>query len=149
MLVARCRLDQPRIIISAAVSKFSLNASVAPAPRLNAYPALIDTGAIRSCVGPDVIEQEQLTRHGHVQVRNIRSTETHSRYWISLGLFTGQDDAMRTGSTQRSLWMFEQPFEVINMAGNAAFAIIIGWDVLRHTDFRFDRASQLFELHVA
>lgn len=153
MLVQRCALDQHRLILPVSVSKPTLQGETFLSMfTAGQYRALVDTGAQRTVVSRAVIRQLGLLRTGHMEFGGLHGPRTHSRYLASIGIW-----ARRLGPTEArvdlqdcelTLFTVEPPFEVVDMADNANFELILGFDVLKQFSFGYDQKSGLFEITV-
>ena len=154
MLVHRCALDQHRLILPVSVTKpvFQNDGFHAGFNR-SEYRALVDTGAQRSVVSRSVIQEQQLVRIGHMQFAGLHGARTHSRYLAIIGLWVHRIDRHDPPDTyshaERSLFNLDETVEVVDMDDNLNFDLILGFDVLKQSTFRFDRNEQTFELQVS
>lgn len=153
MLVQRCALDQHRLILPVSVTKpvFSSDEFHAGFAQ-NQFRALVDTGAQRSVLSRSVIQDLRLLRVGHMQFSSLHGPQTHSRFLASIGFWarrvSAEDDSIAFDLAEVSLFQLEDPVELVDMADNANFDLILGFDVLKHLSFSFDRSSRVFELVV-
>lgn len=152
MLVGRYSLNEPRIVLHAHVAKL---ASLVLRPgssdtvwSFSNYRALVDTGASRSGISSRVIAEQELYRHGSIPIVNARSTEIHGKYWVNLGLWPDASGSGQEKSGGRAPFVFPQPFEVIDVAANERFEVILGWDVLKDADFSYQSHDRQFEISV-
>lgn len=151
MLVARGQLENRQAILKIGVQRFIPQASgVAPtqapviAP-IDAYRALLDTGAQRTCLTHKTIGEQQLVRHGNRFIKNVHSEALHSLFFVNLGVWcNGEADHLEPIN---SYYALSDPVEVINIGDNDRFDAIIGMDVLRAFDLSFDRTGH-FELRL-
>ena len=148
MAVARGRLENRQAIIRIGLQPFApVVAPVSPEQPIlslpiNAYRALIDTGAQRTCLTNGTITQERLSRHGKRLIQNVHSQAPHSLFTANLDFFCENE---RGGvSTYHAL---PYPIEVINIADNDRSDAIIGMDLLHRFDLRFERTG-VFEVRL-
>ncbi|WP_292928427.1 hypothetical protein [Novosphingobium sp. PASSN1] len=113
---------------------------------VNAYRALIDTGAQRTCLSHATIAREGLASHAKRPIQNVHSVQAHLLYWINVG-FIFETDRLDGGEPIRSFFGVEFPVEAINIADNHSFDVILGMDVLQNFDFEF-RAEGQFILNL-
>lgn len=152
MLVARGKLENRQAILRIGVQRFiphpaKVGAEQTPlsAP-IDAYRALIDTGAQRTCLTYKTIGEQGLVRHGKRFIKNVHSEALHSLFFVNLGFWcNGVIDHLEPVN---SYYALQEPVEVINIADNERFDAIIGMDVLRRFDVLFDRTGD-FELRLA
>ena len=151
MLVVRGRFENRQAIVKIGLQRFLPTLS-APgfaheslAIPIDAYEALIDTGAQRTCLTHHVIAEQKLTRHGKKFIQNVHSEAVHSLFFANIGFFSNGTDS--DSEDRQSYYALPTPVEVINFADNDRFDAIIGMDVLGKFDFQFDRTGQ-FELRV-
>lgn len=50
------------------------------------YIALIDTGALRTCVSQNVVQRLGLERQGRIEIGNVKRTELHWTYLFYVGI---------------------------------------------------------------
>ncbi|MEZ5710157.1 MAG: hypothetical protein R3E02_12300 [Blastomonas sp.] len=154
MLVQRCALEQHRIIVPASISRPILTASsfqISPSGQYH-YRALVDTGAQRTVISKTAISEQNLVRIGHMQFAGIHGPQTHTRYLCGIGLWANRIDAGQSyydsEPDTRTLFLLEEPIEIVDMEPNANFDLILGWDVLKQFSFSFDMKTRSFELVV-
>ena len=154
MLVQRCALNQHRLILPANVTKPQFRADgFEPNFSLRQYNALVDTGAQRTVVSRSVIAEHALLRTGHMEFGGLHGTQTHSRHLASIGLWAkrvqGNASSVDFETTELSLFSIEEPCEVVDMQENSNFDLILGFDVLKMFNFRFDTKEKVFEIVIA
>lgn len=153
MLVQRSTLEQHRLVIPVSVTKplFQADSFSVGISQQN-YRGLVDTGAQRTVLSHAIIAEQKLIRIGHMQFAGLHGPQTHSRYLAGISLWTkrieNNGQSARYDDAELSLFTIEQPFEVVDMQGNANFDLIIGFDILKAFSFSFDSADQTFELIV-
>lgn len=145
MRVARGELERRQAIVSIGIQRFVPSiAGVSPTDPpleipIEAYRALIDTGAQRTCLTHKTIAEQGLVRHGKKFIQNVHSEALHSLFFVNMGLWcNGVTDHL---SPDNSYYALPDPVEVINIADNDKFDAILGMDVLRQFDLRFDRTG--------
>jgi predicted aspartyl protease len=153
MLAQRCALDQHRLIIPVSVTKPQLQSGDFLSSFSHCqYRALIDTGAQRTVVSRSVIADQALMRTGHMEFAGIHGPQTHSRYLAGIAIWAKRvqtnEESLRFDGAELSLFTIPSPFEVVDMADNANFDLILGFDVLKEFSFRFDASNQMFEIIV-
>jgi hypothetical protein len=151
MLVQRCGLDQHRLIIPVSVSKpVFRDGSFVGLPSHAIHRALVDTGAQRTVVSRSVIAQHGLVRTGHMEFSGLHGPRTHTRYLASIGLWARRiepnDSSENFGRCEQTLFLLEEPVEIVNMDDNVNFELILGFDVLKLFTFAFDQRTRIFEI---
>jgi hypothetical protein len=152
MLVARGRLENRQAIISIGVQRFvpqvgAVGPGQSPviAP-IDAYRALLDTGAQRTCLTHRTILEQGLVRHGNRFIKNVHSEALHSLFFVNLGVWC--NGVATHLDPVNSYYALPDAVEVINIADNDRFDAIIGMDVLRRFDVCFERSGH-FEVRLA
>jgi hypothetical protein len=143
MLVARGTIEHRQAILKIGFQSFVPETyEVSPTqPHIELpvqeYRALIDTGAQRTCLTRKTIAIESLVDHGKKPIQNVNDSHLHRLYWAHLGFFAERfsDNGEHLGHTYFSL---PEPVEVIDIANNNGFDAIIGMDILRHYELRFE-----------
>lgn len=138
MLVARCRLDRRQAIIDIGINAFDPDGQ-APSFDIHSYRALIDTGAMRTCLTYRAVGLEGLHRHSRRLVKNVHSENLHGLYMAQIGIFATDEKDGGSYSPNRSYFGLPEPTEIMSIADNERFDAILGMDVLRQFDFRFYR----------
>ena len=100
------------------------------------YPALIDTGARRTCITERVVQDLGLQRRGRVKLWNIKREEEHWTYLINLGIWPTPE----TADEVPSFFGLRDGFEVIDVGNHPYFQVLIGMDLLDrgHLEIRPD-----------
>ena len=153
MLVQRCGLEQHRLIIPVSVTRPQFQAGQFHNTfAQQQYRALVDTGAQRSVLARRVIAEQQLMRTGHMEFASLHGPQTHSRYLAGIGLWARRIDHRESShafnEAELSLFAIDQPFEIVDMADNANFDMILGFDVLKEFSFSYSKADRTFEICV-
>ena len=138
MLVARCRLDRRQAIIDIGVTAFDPDQPTTSI-QLSSYRALIDTGAMRTCLTYRAIGLEKLHRHSRKLVKNVHSENYHGLYMAQIGIFSTNERCAHGEAAIRSYWGLAQPTEVMSITDNERFDAILGMDVLQEFDFHYFR----------
>lgn len=151
MLVQRCTLDQHRLIIPVSITKPILRSDDFQSSfSQQHYRALVDTGAQRTVISRSVINELDLMRTGHMQFAGLHGPQTHSRYLAAIALWGRRIDSNAThsehDSAELSLYVMEEPFEVVDMQENMNFELILGFDVLKKFSFNFNTTTKIFEI---
>lgn len=158
MLIQPCTLEEHRLVVPISVTKHSFENSdldtysAADTSSFVEYRGLIDTGATRTVLSEKIIAEQQLMRIGHMQFSSMHGPETHTKYLASIGFWAERRDhfveSIISGN-EKTFFLHDQLIEPVNMNDNANFDAIIGFDVLKYYDFKYQKNSRLFELHLS
>ena len=140
MLVARCRLDRRQAIIDIGVTAFDPDQPT-HSLQINSYRALIDTGAMRTCLTYRAIGLERLHRHSRKLVKNVHNQNYHGLYMAQIGIFSTDERGGHGEASMRSYYGLAEPTEIMDIADNERFDAILGMDVLQEFDFHFFRGG--------
>ncbi|PHR21776.1 MAG: hypothetical protein COA41_01330 [Sphingopyxis sp.] len=153
MLILRSKLEAHRLVVAISVSRHSFGneqlypATIANPISLAEYRGLIDTGATRSVISEKIIIEQKLMRTGHMQFGSMHDTKTHTKYIASIGFWAERKDAAHClDENDKTFFLHNQLIEPVNMNNNAKFEAIIGFDILKHYDFSFDKNQNSFEI---
>ncbi len=114
---------------------------------LKTYRALLDTGADISAISHDVVCDFGLRRTGSMPIVSGSGSNLHQAYVIRLGIWCEQmGEFDGEGDLTRTLYQLPQPLQVIRIAANAWFDIIIGTDVIGQHELRVKRDRFTFIL---
>ena len=138
MLAAQCRLDRRQAIVEIGISPFDPDNSTSNL-NIKAYRALVDTGAMRTCLTYRAIGLEGLIRHSRKLVKNVHNQNLHGLYMTQMGIFATHRIDGRDYVESRSYFRLPNPTEVMDIADNDRFDAILGMDILENYDFRFER----------
>lgn len=146
MLQANGTLSNRQAIVRVSVEHF-VTAAEAVSARASAYqatisdyPALIDTGAQRTCIGKSVVTHARLLRRGKRQVQNVSAEAFHNSYIVQLGIWCVQINLAGEDIGQ-SLYRFADEVEVIDIADRDRFVVILGMDILERCDFHLEHTG--------
>ena len=88
-------------------------------------------------------------RIGHMQFGSIHGPETHTKYLASIGFWAERKNVVhRSDEIERTFFLHDHLIEPVNMNDNAKFDAIIGFDVLKHYDFSFNKSQESFEIRL-
>lgn len=138
MLAAQCRLDRRQAIVEIDVRPFELDGGK-NSTSITSYRALIDTGAMRTCLTYRTIGKERLVRHSRKLVKNVHNQNLHGLYMTQLGIFSTHRVEENEYVENRSFFSLAEPTEIMDIADNDRFDAILGMDVLGCFDFSFSR----------
>ena len=88
------------------------------------YTALIDTGALRTCVSERIVADLKLPRTGRVDVHNVKRSESHFTYLFHVGIWPDAD-----GSSPTIIGIGDE-IEGIDLGFNKFFDVLLGMDVI-------------------
>ena len=87
-----------------------------------------------------------------MQFSSLHGPKTHSRFLASVGFWARRvfsiGDPIAFDRAEVSLFNLEDPVELVDMADNTNFDLILGFDVLKHLSFNYDGNTRVFELVV-
>jgi len=130
------RVQARKIIVDIVLADFdpALPAMGMPSG-FTSYRGLLDTGATMSSLTRRVVHERSLIRRGKVDIDSVSGPHRHGLYLVSVGFVTGGEH------TARGYFMLEDPIDMIDVADNASFDIIVGMDVLERCDFEIKRSG--------
>lgn len=135
------RLENARVRMQVGIRRFQAFADPSSGASFEYFPfmALVDTGARRTCVSQNVVQQVGLQRCGRVDVWNIKRSETHWTYLFNLAFLPTHDDA---GELSVQSWFgYDAEIEGIDVGNHPYFDVLIGMDVLSKFDFCIFRSG--------
>lgn len=147
----RCTLENNQAIINfSATRPLSSNEGMFSSyNNLTSYRGLIDTGAQRSCLTQNVIDQTGLMRHRHKPLKTIHGElKSHSLYFVSLGFWLPSETSNYSNESSSSYFSLTHPMEMFGINNNETFDALIGMDILSMFDFSFSKRSQEFEIEL-
>jgi hypothetical protein len=102
------------------------------------YTALIDTGALRTCVSEKVIADLQLKKHGRAEISNVKRAEMHWTYLFYVGIWPDieADNPNWLGSTVIGIG---DEIEGIDLGFNKFFDVLLGMDVISRGYLHIER----------
>jgi hypothetical protein len=131
MRYLRGKLSNGRILIRVGIKPFrpySPVEGVSSAYDLNyqEFSALVDTGALRTCISQNVVERLGLRRRGRTEIWNIRRPETHFTYLFDVGIWPDPD-----GNTPPTVFGLASGIEGIDIGNHPYFDVLLGMDILQ------------------
>ncbi|WP_439567099.1 hypothetical protein [Sphingopyxis sp.] len=123
------RLEDRRALVRVGIRPFlpANETSGLPEPagfHFSEYSALIDTGALRTCVSERVIQDLRLTKTGRVEISNVKRTENHWTYLFYVGIWPDADEGIST------VIGLGGEIEGIDLGFNKYFDVLLGMDVI-------------------
>ncbi len=104
------------------------------------YTALIDTGALRTCVSEKVIADLRLKKHGRVEISNVKRAEMHWTYLFYVGVWPDNEDGI-----PNTVIGIGDEIEGIDLGFNRFFDVLLGMDVITRGYLHIERDGK-FEL---
>ncbi len=98
------------------------------------YMALVDTGALRTCVSERVVQSVGLKRKGRAEIWNIRREETHWTYLFHIGIWPDTDDNMPS-----PVFGIGPEIEGIDIGNHRFFDVLLGMDVISQGSLHLER----------
>lgn len=138
MRYLRGRLTNGRILIKVGIKPFQPFAPVdgVSTPfglNYQEFLALVDTGAVRTCISQNVVERLQLRRKGRADIWNIKRSEQHFTYLIDVGIWPDRDDGLPS-----SIFGLVNEIEGIDVGNHPYFDVLFGMDILQKGSLRLD-----------
>lgn len=94
--------------------------------RFEEFTALVDTGALRTCVTQNVVDKLNLKRRGRIEVGNVRSREMHWTYLFHVAVWPDTDDG-----TLAAAYGIGDEVEGIDVGDSRYYDVLLGMDILR------------------
>jgi len=130
MHLLRGRLDNGRIRIKVGIRPFQPfepvdGVSTAFNLHFHEFTALVDTGAQRTCVTENVVQQLNLRRRGRVEIWNIKRPEEHFTYLFHVGIWPDAED-----NVPATVFGIGSEIEGIDVGNNRFFDVLLGMDII-------------------
>lgn len=103
--------------------------------------ALVDTGALRTCIGQNVVERLGLQRKSRADIWNIKRSETHWTYLFYVGIWPDSEDADKPPT----VFGIGREIEGIDVGNHPYFDVLLGMDIIGQGSLRLERDGS-FEL---
>lgn len=134
----RGRLENGRIYIKVGIRAFQSYQPVggnSTAVDLNytEFRALVDTGAVRTCVTERVVQQLGMKRRGRVDIWNVKRAEQHFTYMFHVGIWPETDD----GSVATIFGLGDE-IEGIDVGNHPYFDVLLGMDIIAKGTLRLE-----------
>lgn len=98
------------------------------------FTALIDTGALRTCVTQNVVDRLELKRRGRIEVGNVKRTELHWTYLFHVAIWPDTDD----GSLP-AIYGIGDEIEGIDVGDSRFYDVLLGMDILSQGALRLEK----------
>ena len=139
MRFLRGRLENGRIFIKVGIRPFQAAQPVAGYSRpldltYTEFTALVDTGAVRTCVSENVVQRLNLKRRGRVPIWNVKRYEQHFTYLFHIGIWPETDDG-----SPSTIYGLGDEIEGIDVGNHPYFDVLLGMDIISRGGFRLDR----------
>lgn len=146
MRYLRGKLENGRIIIKVGIRPFQAYEPVEGVStplklEYREFRALLDTGAVRTCITERVVQDLNLKRRGRADIWNIKRSESHWTYLFHLGIWPETDDPY----APPSVFGIGQEIEGIDVGNHPYFDVLLGMDVIGQGSLHLE-ADGSFEL---
>jgi hypothetical protein len=98
------------------------------------YQALVDTGAIRTCISEKAVQELGLKRKSRANIWNVRRSEVHWTYLFHLGIWPDSEDP----SVPTAVFGIGEPIEGIDVGNHPYFDVLLGMDIIGQGSLRID-----------
>ncbi|MGQ7830406.1 hypothetical protein [Altererythrobacter sp. Z27] len=90
------------------------------------FIALVDTGALRTCVTQNVVDKLKLQRRGRIQVGNVHSHAWHWTYLFHVAIWPDSDS-----ETISAAFGIGDEVEGIDVGDSRYYDVLLGMDILQ------------------
>jgi hypothetical protein len=140
MRSVRGKLENGRIRIKVGIRPFQPYESVdgfsAPVDlTYHECMALVDTGAVRTCVTERVVQTVGLKRKGRAEIWNIKRPEMHWTYLFHVGIWPDPVDEF----TPLPIFGIGPEIEGIDVGNNRFFDVLLGMDIISQGSLHLER----------
>ncbi|MFN3387377.1 MAG: hypothetical protein ACK40O_00465 [Allosphingosinicella sp.] len=90
------------------------------------FTALVDTGALRTCVTERVVQALALKRRGRIEIWNIKRPEQHWTYLFHVGIWPEPLEP----NEPASIFGIGSEVEGIDVGDNRFFDVLLGMDII-------------------
>lgn len=109
---------QPYEPVDGVTSPFSLN--------YRECLALVDTGALRTCIGERVVQELGLKRKSRAQIWNVKRSEPHWTYLFHVGIWPDTENGAPS-----AIFGIGREIEGIDVGNHPYFDVLLGMDIIR------------------
>lgn len=125
------KLENGRIIIRVGIRPFQpyepVEGTSTPATwDYHEFRALVDTGAVRTCITERVVQKLNLKRRGRADIWNIKRSESHWTYLFHLGIWPDVEDPY----SLPTIFGIGPEIEGIDVGNHPYFDVLLGMDVV-------------------
>lgn len=133
MRYVRGNLEDSRIRIPIGIRAFSPDPNSPLSVTYHEFTALVDTGAKRTCVSQNVIQQVGLKSRGKIPVGNVKRTEEHHTYLFYVGVWPATLDETPSA-------VFGIGDEIMGIGGGDSryYDVLLGMDIIAQGSLRLD-----------
>ena len=103
--------------------------------------ALVDTGALRTCIGERIVQELGLKRKSRANIWNVKRSEPHWTYLFYVGIWPDTDDQ----HAPPAVFGIGREIEGIDVGNHPYFDVLLGMDILSQGSFRVEMDGS-FEL---
>jgi hypothetical protein len=127
MRLLRGKVEQRRLRVPVGIGAFDAR-STSAVPNLNfqKFTALIDTGAQRTCVTQNVVDQLKLKRRGRIELGNVHSKALHWTYLFNVAIWPETDSSF----PQMPFGLADE-IEGADLGDNRYFDVLLGMDIIQ------------------
>ena len=138
MRYLRGKLTNGRILIKVGIKPFQPYTPVdgisAPISlNYQEFTALVDTGAVRTCINENVVQRLGLRRRGRANIWNIKRSEQHFTYLFDVGIWPDRDDGLPS-----AVFGLANEIEGIDVGNHPYFDVLLGMDIVSLGSLRID-----------
>ncbi|MBE5074302.1 retroviral-like aspartic protease family protein [Erythrobacteraceae bacterium E2-1 Yellow Sea] len=135
MRFLRGTVEQNRIRIKVGIRAFNpaLSPLEAPSQHFEEFTALVDTGALRTCVTQDVVDRLGLKRRGRIEVGNVKGRDWHWTYLFHVAIWPDSDDHSISAA-----FGIGDEVEGIDVGDSRYYDVLLGMDILRRGALKLD-----------
>ena len=98
------------------------------------FVALVDTGALRTCVTEKVVQQLSLRRRGRADIWNVKRPETHWTYLFHVGIWPDTEDPY----DPPAIFGIGREIEGIDVGNHPYFDVLLGMYIIGQGSLRLD-----------
>ena len=125
MRCLRGRLENNRIRVKVGIGPFQDDPRATANPNFQEFTALVDTGALRTCVTQNVVDRVQLVRWGRIPVGNVKRTEMHWTYMFHVCIWP-----QAGGDSPSTPFGIGREIEGIDVGDSRYYDVLLGMDII-------------------
>lgn len=133
MRYLRSRLEDNRLRIPVGIRPFHPDPARPPDLTFHRFTALIDTGALRTCISQNVVDRLGLERQGRMEVGNVKRTELHWTYLFYVGIWPETED--QSPSVPFGIGC---EIEGIDIGDSRYYDVLLGMDIITQGSLRLE-----------
>jgi len=132
MRCLRGRLENNRIRVKVGICRFEDDPGVAANFDFQEFTALVDTGALRTCVTQNVVDRLQLVRWGRMPVGNVKRTEMHWTYMFRVCIWPEAEGSLPIP------FGIGREIEGIDVGDSRHYDVLLGMDIISQGSLRLE-----------